>query len=415
MWVLPSSIASRYAAESGCSTKDSALDLNTLESKAERLPTLSGKRPQPKSYYGAWKTKPWMRRLFGAAIWNDSQSDRFAAWWIASLGGSPVSRIPSRGKGKAPKTTAGYGPQSPESFTTWFLGSFFWKTSAASSRRAASKPRSPIWPTSGSMRSGECYRREELGRAIGASASSYWPTATVCGNGNRKGASEKSGNGLGTAAQEFWPTAVATDGGTQVPDGKRGINLRTISQGWSTPRASDGEKGGPNMQFGGGGVPLPAQTAQWMTPMVPNGGRKVSPEVVATKGKTESGKRTVGLESQAAHWATPTASDNSNRTTQPAPTHGNGHGMVLAGQACRFSLPALGAAIGEPSSPTIRTSRPRLNPMFVCWLMGFPIWWTHPEPISCGRREMASWRLKQRALLSALLGEPGCSDNQRAA
>lgn len=31
---------------------------------------------------------------------------------------------------------------------------------------------------------------------------------------------------------------------------------------WSTPRASDGEKGGPNQKYGGGGQPLPAQAAQ---------------------------------------------------------------------------------------------------------------------------------------------------------
>lgn len=38
---------------------------------------------------------------------------------------------------------------------------------------------------------------------------------------------------------------------------------------WSTPRASDGEKGGPNMTFGAGGTPLPAQafgTAQSGSP-----------------------------------------------------------------------------------------------------------------------------------------------------
>lgn len=36
-------------------------------------------------------------------------------------------------------------------------------------------------------------------------------------------------------------------------------------------------------------------------------------------------------------WATPTASENSNRTTRMAPSHGKGHGIVLAGQACDFS------------------------------------------------------------------------------
>lgn len=45
---------------------------------------------------------------------------------------------------------------------------------------------------------------------------------------------------------------------------------------------------------------------QWLTPNCPNGGRSVSPELVASKGMTEDGqKRTVGLESQSKYWATP--------------------------------------------------------------------------------------------------------------
>jgi hypothetical protein len=31
---------------------------------------------------------------------------------------------------------------------------------------------------------------------------------------------------------------------------------------WATPRASDGEKGGPNQSFGAGGQPLPSQAYQ---------------------------------------------------------------------------------------------------------------------------------------------------------
>lgn len=48
-----------------------------------------------------------------------------------------------------------------------------------------------------------------------------------------------------------------------------------------------------------------ASHGEWLTPNVPNGGRSVPPEVVASKGMTDQGKRTVGLESQSRHWATP--------------------------------------------------------------------------------------------------------------
>jgi hypothetical protein len=47
----------------------------------------------------------------------------------------------------------------------------------------------------------------ELGRAVNQS---LWPTPTVCGNYNRKGASANSGDGLATAVKAF-PTPKARD------------------------------------------------------------------------------------------------------------------------------------------------------------------------------------------------------------
>lgn len=43
-----------------------------------------------------------------------------------------------------------------------------------------------------------------------ARAGALWPTPTVCGNDNRRGASQKSGDGLATAAKA-WPTPTAHD------------------------------------------------------------------------------------------------------------------------------------------------------------------------------------------------------------
>jgi hypothetical protein len=140
----------------------------------------------------------------------------------------------------------------------------------------------------------------------------------------------------------------------------------------------------------------------------------------------------------AAQWATPTSSENSNRTTKMAPTHGNGHGLVLAGQACSWATPTvrdykdgattldnvevnglLGRQVlttslhpvhstidGKELSPTARTLRRRLNPAFTCWLMGWPIWWTNPGITSSVKPETELWRSKLQSQLSRLLGEP---------
>lgn len=145
------------------------------------------------------------------------------------------------------------------------------------------------------------------------------------------------------------------------------------AQTWNTPKANDAEKRGnvavrsnapelvaqaghwctPNasplsssttLQCSGDGRELPNklgwQISQWMTPNVPNGGRSVSEELVASKGTPPEGdKRTVGLESQTKFWATPTSSENSNRGGKMAPSHGVSHGIVLAGQAGAWPTP----------------------------------------------------------------------------
>lgn len=63
------------------------------------------------------------------------------------------------------------------------------------------------------------------------SAVHQWPTPTVCGNHNRKGASATSGDGLATAVtQRTWPTPTASDseqagGRGCISSGKRGATL----------------------------------------------------------------------------------------------------------------------------------------------------------------------------------------------
>lgn len=67
-----------------------------------------------------------------------------------------------------------------------------------------------------------------------------------------------------------------------------------------------------------------------------------------------------------------------------------------------FSPQAPEISDGPASSSVAPTSRRRLNPAFVCWLMGWPAHWTSPAPISSGAAETASWRCKLRSRLSNL-------------
>ena len=64
---------------------------------------------------------------------------------------------------------------------------------------------SVIWPRSGMTAGGQCWELPMSEHRISGTGSGLWPTPTVCGNYNRKGASASSGDGLATAVR-MWPT-----------------------------------------------------------------------------------------------------------------------------------------------------------------------------------------------------------------
>ena len=114
----------------------------------------------------------------------------------------------------------------------------------------------------------------------------------------------------------------------------------------------------------------------WLTPNVPNGGRSVSAELVASKGMTDDGqKRTVGLESKTRYWATPTSNEHTgaghpdskqgalNLRSQvhawptPRGTDGTKGGPNQAGSKGDLMLPS--AAAQWPTPMTVNTTSNR--------------------------------------------------------
>ncbi|WP_394658454.1 hypothetical protein, partial [uncultured Novosphingobium sp.] len=75
-------------------------------------------------------------------------------------------------------------------------------------------------------------------------------------------------------AAENWeaPSVAVTDGSRLTRGGDRSDELLLTGQAvetakrWSSPKASDPEKAGPNMRGSKGDVPLPGQAAQWPGP-----------------------------------------------------------------------------------------------------------------------------------------------------
>lgn len=162
------------------------------------------------------------------------------------------------------------------------------------------------------------------------STGAQWATPTLKGDYNRRGASEHSGDGVATQMR-----------GAQ----------------WSTPRASDGEKGGPNMSFGAGGTPLPSQMAhaQWLTVT----GLSHADKTRHGPGNCRSMNRMRSM--FPSQWPTPTVADvTGGRKTRSGSRSDE---MLLNGLLS-------GPMPNGSDAPMEKRGAP--NPEFACWLMGWP-------------------------------------------
>lgn len=217
-------------------------------------------------------------------------------------------------------------------------------------------------------------------RRTDASASGRWPTAT-----------RMDGNSSGAAG---YSTESGRHAGTTLTD--------AAVRGWNTPRAAMASKGGnPDRKQPRGD--LEAQARSWATPNASDSfvgeirSSEDAKERQLHRGYDNGSKRTStgSLAKDVATWPTPRSSPNENRTTKRAPTHGETHGRVLAGEAAGHHRPT--------TCPHGSECKPSLRPAFVEWLMGFPIGWTAFEPSatewSRWLRRMRSelWRLESQA------------------
>ncbi len=195
-------------------------------------------------------------------------------------------------------------------------------------------------------------------------------------------------NGTGSIGAP-WPTPSVANatGGQSSRSGDRkgemllsGLMREAETSTWSTPRASDGEKGGPNMAFSAGGQPLPAQMHQ-------NEAMWRSPNVVDAKGGTRKGEGQVQLTHQiadtAALWPT---MKSANAGPDYAKLDRSKTGISLqTAMALRDATELTGPTPDGSSATTAKRGAP--NPVFAFWLMGFPEEW-----ISGALEAMRSYR-----------------------
>ncbi len=305
------SIPSKYAPAWECLAKDCEPGSPTWASRLASAATLNGKHTQPPSWQRACKTARWMQHLSGPTF-SPSTLQPGLAQWISSLRASRVKICPLLGS--APGSTESAAASSSTSSTSPTLAvrdTSFWRTSAGSllpppplwtkPKGLSTSARPPAswenWPTAGGMRNGSLFQRPTWAPAMGGSdgfagRGARWDTPDGMPEAPNTGSNRKSQvAGLGNQAKMF------------------------ASGNWPTPQVGTGENSHGQISGDFRNRMEELLTApMWMTPNVPNGGRHVPPELVASKGTMEDGtKRTVGLESQTKYWATPKANDAEKR------------------------------------------------------------------------------------------------------
>lgn len=188
-------------------------------------------------------------------------------------------------------------------------------------------------------------------------------------------------------------------------------SLGEQSKLWATPKASmadnGSDSGSAKRQQQGLNLGLKDQAAQWPTPCA-NDDNKTPEAHMAMKARIKGGPRNTitSLQVLVQQWPTPASRDYKGENSAPfCDRNGGKKGDQLPNFVkFHFTRQVRSSLDGQRLSPTTRTLNRRLNPMFVCWLMGWPIWWTNPAKINFASAAMASYRCKLRSHLSASCG-----------
>lgn len=319
-------------------TGDSNWDFGQRCLMLERSCTWKGKRMPVRYWRRVCAAVPWMQRLSGRIL-PPSTAERGVERWIASVPDSRASRSALRASGRGLTTTDGFGPTSPGSLAKWNPNGFFSKMSLDLFLAEDLNRFSGPWPKCGSMRNGIISAQQKSARPTSGSGCSLWPTAKVSTGAYSYSGGDSNKPVLNLEGKaELWPT----------PAGR----------GWGDGRASDA-----TMERNA--RPLNEMVGWWPTP---RGSEWKGTGPVGSKSHTHREKRFY-LDAIASRFS------HRDRTTT---TH------------------------GRESSQKGQTSRRRLNPRFVEWLMGLPENWldaqTNLEPGA-----MESWCSRLHMRLQSLL------------
>lgn len=434
-------IPSKSAPELACLAKDCEPGSSTWASRIAPCATLSGKHTQPLSWQRASKKEAWTQLLCGPT-YLPSTLQHGMALWIASLRASraKTSALPESELGL---TAPAPGSSSTSSTlpTLAVRAASFWRTSQASllpppplwtrpkaNSKSAQPPESwENWPTAGGMRNGSLFQRQTwvpatAGQGGSASRGDQWLTPNVPNGGRSVPPELVASKGMTADGQKrtvglesqsrYWATPDCNT--STYSNGKMGPNIRQQATQWATPRAGDGEKGGPNQAGSKGDLMLPSMAAQWPTPSAAVMNDAESPEswharadAIKAKGINGNGAG-LPLTIAVKQWPTPASRDYRTPNSMSYAERGGGgmKGEQLVNFVAHSSHLAQPTQHGETSSSSGPNSPRRLSPVFGEWLMGWPLQWTKAEPSASNASATESYRCALQQQLSYLFSEP---------
>jgi hypothetical protein len=257
---------------------------------------------------------------------------------------------------------AAFGLKQPELLGHFDPDGYCWRMSQASLLCPEQwEPLQGSWPDSAMWDSTSVYALRTSARVTSGRGCSSWPTPDA-----------NSGERYGQNPGRLNPERTFT-----INDAARVFH-------WPTARAEDSESAGNHP---GAMYSLTGATRNWATPQAHDQrGAKTPEQIQAQREKTGAGVR--NLNEEASTWATPQAFDSTEcvKGLEAKTYDRNRRAMGGIGGPSRNlreevmdfhpSLPAPPIPDGQQSSENAPTSRRRLNPRFVEWLMGFPLSWS---------------------------------------
>lgn len=309
---------------------------------------------------------------------------------------------------------------------------FLLRTSQASLFQEQCPEWSESWPDSGMWDAGAVYELQSSEPVTSGSGCSLWPTA-VANDAEKRGDFDTERSPCLAASAMMWPTARAEDSescgnhpgatdsltgatrnwptpqehdkhlGYRTPQqiaeareqSRAGVrNLNDEAAYWATPQEDNANNAGGPSRLNGTYRDLTVDAIHWQTPGTDSfrsrGGDRKDEMGLDQEARTwrtpntrdhhvggprlDAKQRQITIGDQAATWQTPNARDWKSETG----SENNNYDKTpnLSRQVYRLSHPAPVIPDGLQSSESVQTSRRRLNPRFVEWLLGFPIGWT---------------------------------------